>query len=62
MGGRTYTKDAVDRVERIYGCLPKVSTPIPVTDCHPELDESPLLELDDHRKYQMLLGMLITVS
>ena len=57
-GGRTYTKDAIDRVERIYGCLAKVSTPLPVTDCHPELDESPLLELDDHRKYQMLLGML----
>ncbi len=57
-GGRTYTKDAVDRVEWIYGCLAKVSTPLLVTDCHPELDESPLLGLDDHRKFQMLLGML----
>ena len=31
---------------------------MPITDCHPELDTSPLLDLDDHRKYQMLLGML----
>ena len=31
---------------------------MPVTDCHPELDTSSLLGLDDHRNYQMLLGML----
>ena len=57
-GGSTYTKDAISHVERIYGCLAKVSTPLPVTDCHPELDESPLLELDNHRKYQTILGMI----
>ena len=57
-GIQTYTKEAVSRVELMYGCLPKESTPMPVTDCHPELDTSPLLDLDDHRKYQMLLGML----
>ena len=54
----TYTKEAIDRVERLYGCLPKESTPLPVNDCYPELDTSPLLPLDDHRKFQMLLGML----
>ena len=57
-GGSTYTKDAIGRVERIYGCLAKVFTPLPVTDCHPELNESPLLGPDDYRKYQMLFGML----
>ena len=57
-GGQTYTKEAITRVERIFGCLPKQSTPLPVTDCHPEVDTSPLLGLEDHRKYQMLLGML----
>ena len=57
-GGLTYTKEAIDRVDRIFGCQAKVSTPLPVTDCHPELDTSPLLGLDDHRKFQMLLGML----
>ena len=54
-GGRTYIKDAVGRVELIYGCVSKVSTPLPVMDCHPELDESPLLGLDNHRNFQMLL-------
>ena len=31
---------------------------MPATDCRPELDTSHLLGLDDHHKYQMLLGML----
>ena len=31
---------------------------MPVTDCRLDLDTSPLLGLDDHRKYQLLLGML----
>ena len=56
--GRTYTKDAIERVERIYDCLSMESTPLPVTDCHPELDTSPLMGLDDHMKFQMPLGML----
>ena len=52
-------------MERIYGCLPKESTSLPVTDCHPELEKSPLLGPDDHRKFQILLGMLqwmVTIS
>ena len=57
-GCQTYSKEAVARVERIYGCLPKEGTPLPVKECHPEMDTSPLLGLDDHRKFQMLLGML----
>jgi len=31
---------------------------LPVKDCHPEMDTSPLLGLADHRKFQMLRGML----
>jgi hypothetical protein len=57
-GSQTYATDAVARVERLYGCLPKGSTPLPVTDCHPEMDTTPLLGLDNHCKFQMLLGML----
>ena len=57
-GISTYAKDTVARVERIYGYLSKVSTPLPTTDCHPETDKPPMLKLDDHRKYQTLLGML----
>ena len=49
---QTYSKEAVARVKRIYGCLAKESTPMPVTDCHPELDDSPLLlSIDDQRKF-----------
>ena len=33
-------------------------THIPIDDIHPELDDSPLLGLNDYRKFQMLLGML----
>jgi len=40
------------------GCLPKEGTPLPVKDCHPEMDSFPLLGLADHRKFQMLLVML----
>jgi hypothetical protein len=57
-GCTTYTKNAIEKVERIFGCLAKQSTPLPVKECHPELDESPLLQLEDHRTFQMLLGML----
>ena len=57
-GSKTYAKEAVSKVERIFGTLPKEGTPLPSSDCHPELDDSPLLDLDGHRKYQMLLGML----
>ena len=57
-GCQTYTIEAVARVERIFDCIPKVSTQISVTECHPELDTLPLLGLDDRRKYQMLLGIL----
>ena len=34
----TYAKDAITRVEKIYGCLSKVSTSIPTTNCHPHLE------------------------
>jgi hypothetical protein len=31
---------------------------MPSSECHPETDDSPLLGLDEHRKFQMLLGQL----
>ena len=57
-GCKTYATEAIAKVERLFGTLAKQSTPLPVDDCHPELDDSALLDLDDHRRYQMLLGML----
>ena len=42
-GGTTYVNEAIARVERLYGTLPEESTPLPVTELHPELNTSPLL-------------------
>ena len=57
-GTKKYTNEALSRVERVFGTLKSKSIALPVEDCHPELDESPLLDLDGHRKFQMLIGML----
>ena len=57
MGCTTYAKEAVRRIEEIKGTLRKEKTSLPVEDCHPELDSSPLLGESEHRVYQMLLGM-----
>ena len=57
-GSKTYATEAVAKVERIFGTLRKEGTPLPSADCHPEMDTSPLLDLDGHRKFQMVLGML----
>ena len=58
-GSVTYAKESIKKVESLFGPLKKSKTPLPVSkDCHPEIDESPLLKEKDHRRYQMLLGML----
>ena len=49
-GISTYAKYNVTQGERIYGYISKVSTPLPNTDYHSEIDKSPILKLDDHRK------------
>ena len=56
-GSKTYAKEAVSKIERIFSTLPKQGTPLPSAECHPEMDDSPLLDLDGHCKYQMALGM-----
>ena len=48
---QTYAKEAVSHIERIYGCLPKYSTSMSVTDYYPELDDIPFLLLDDCCKF-----------
>ena len=65
VGSTTYVKECLAKVERTHGILPKHKTPLPPKDCHPELDESPLLDLKRHRQYQALLGMgqwLVTIG
>jgi hypothetical protein len=41
----------------MLGTLPKYKTPLPTDKCHPELDDSPLLDESDHKHYMMLIGM-----
>ena len=55
---KTYEEEAVRKAEELLNCLPMKKTPLPVNDCHPEMDTSPLLDLKDHRIFQILLGML----
>ena len=61
-GSKTYAKEAVSKMERIFGTLPKEGTPLPSAECHPEMDDTPLLDLDGHCKYQMVLGRYVAVA
>ena len=54
-GVQIYAKEDVSRVEIIYDCLPKDSTPMLVTGCHLELDNTSFLGFYDHRKFQIFL-------
>jgi Reverse transcriptase (RNA-dependent DNA polymerase) len=56
-GCKRYIKEALVRVEQMFGTLTKSTVPILHGD-HPELDESELLDDSGHRKYQMLIGIL----
>ena len=57
LGCDTFTAEAIRRTEELHGCLRFENTPLPVDDCNPELDRSPLLGERQHRLFQMLLGM-----
>ena len=57
IGCQKYLKEAIARVESMFGTLRKHSVPLPGKD-HPEEDQSDILGDDKHRKYQMLIGML----
>jgi hypothetical protein len=57
VGSKTYAAEAVRKVEEKRGTLHKCNTPLPVENCHPEMDDSPLLGENDHRFFQMLIGM-----
>ena len=56
---KTYKKEAICRVEDMFCCHKKVRTPLPVRkDFHPKLDKSQLLEFNERKQFQTLLGML----
>ena len=55
-----YLNEAIRRVESFFGTLTKQTIPSAPGD-HPEEDESEMLKDDEHRKYQMLIGMLVWI-
>ena len=58
IGTASYMKEALEKVKKILGRkdLGKDDTPMSPT-AHPELDTSPLLDVDSHRVYQQLIGI-----
>ena len=61
VGCKKYIMEATKRVESMFGALKKFTHPAETGD-HPELDESPVLSEDMHRKFQMLIGMLVWIN
>jgi len=59
VGPRKYIDRMVQQYEMLFGCKPnhKVTSPLEKND-HPEMDTSPLLDMDDISKYQSLIGVL----
>jgi len=59
LDAKKYIQESIARIEVMFGVQqPKSKTPMSAND-HPELDDSTLLTSDDeHRKFQMLIGML----
>jgi hypothetical protein len=58
IGRKKYLKEAITRVKGMFGNLKKYNNPSETGD-HPECDTSMVLNDDRHRKYQMLIGMLV---
>ena len=52
---QAYTIETKSKAERSYGCLPKESSPIHITECHSESDACILQDLDDYRKLRIIL-------
>ena len=59
LGCQTYCKEAVQRVEQDHlgGTLYPHKIPLPA-NCHPELDDSPLLDSRKAKLYQVLIGTI----
>jgi hypothetical protein len=57
VGCKRYIQESLRRVAAEFGMPMKESVPLPQDD-HSELDTTPLLNDHQHKKYQMLIGML----
>jgi hypothetical protein len=60
IGCKKYLKEAITRVEAMFGSLKKHANPSETGD-HPEMDASKILGTEDHQKYHMLIGMLVWI-
>ena len=60
VGSKKYIKEVLTRIENIFGTLRKYDNPSETGD-NPELDDSQALGDDEHRQYQILMGILIWV-
>ena len=60
VGSKKYTKEVLTRIDNIFGTLRKYDNPSEIGD-NPELDNSRALGDEEHRQYQMLMGILIWV-
>ena len=56
MGCATCLKEALTRIEKIFGDIKKQKSPMS-DKARPKVDKSPLLSIEDHRFYQMLVGI-----
>ena len=56
LSAKTFLQNTIPKFEKLFG-EPFRSYTVPMSpDYHPELDESPLVNADDHSKYRSLLG------
>ena len=57
-GSKRYIKKMLESYEKMHGEKPKkASSPLEKND-HPEIDESAVLNVDDQKKYQSMIGAL----
>ena len=56
MGCALYLKEALTKIEKIFGDIKKQKLPTS-NKARPEMDTSRILDVDDHRIYQMLIGI-----
>lgn len=56
-GCKRYIKEAIIRIETMFGTIPKSTVPMTASD-HPETDDSEVLDDEKHRQFQMLMGIL----
>ena len=57
VSAKTYIENAIDRLERMLGVTSFATFNTPMAESlHPELDDSPLLNTEDHSKFRSLVG------